>query len=484
MNLEQLQKDGRIFDPAWRINNLYKIVTKDRKLVTLKQNTIQKILTENRHIKRKKILKARQEGVSTNEIISQLDFAIFHRNVTACILADCDENIKKLFRIVQRAYRALHPALKPALGRGGGSMYEYYFPDRNSRIYCALKSRGDTINWLHVSETAFITQTDRIYATVETVPMDGIVTHETTANGMGNHFYQFWNENNGYKKFFFPWYFHSEYRLPTQGDIIMTDEELKLKAHVKQVYGLDLDLEQIAFRRWKKQSNKLFDQEYAETEDACFISSGSPALEAAQVRQVQPLEHPIEQTDTLRIYEHRTPGGKYVCGADPSEGVEGDYSSAVVIDVKKNKVAAVLRGRFKPFDFAHELNKLCQNFNNCLLGVERNNHGHAVLLELKENIRYDNLYRHKDKREGWLTDRLTRPLMIDTFVEAVESGTIKLCDEHLLRECLMLINTNGRIEAAPGNYDDTVFAAAIALQLYKAHRSLSVYDNIDKMILI
>jgi hypothetical protein len=484
MNLQQLKDDGRIFDPAWRLNNLYRIVTKDRKYVTLRQNRIQKILTENRHIKRKKILKARQEGVSTNEIISQLDFAIFHRNVTACILADCDDNIKKLFRIVQRAYKGLHPALRPELGRGGGSMYEYYFPDRNSRIYCALKSRGDTINWLHISESAFITQTDRIFATVETVPLGGIITHETTANGIGNHFYRFWNDDNGYKKFFFPWYFHDEYQLPVDGRFELTEQEQELKSYVSGRYGLSLTNEQFAFRRWKMQSNSLFHQEYAETEDHCFLSSGSPAMNSNHLRETQKPIDPVRVEKNFKIFAEPKPNGRYVCGADPSEGVDGDFSSATVLDVKTNKVVATIRAQLKPFDFAHELNRLCTLYNNCLLAVERNNHGHAVLLELKENIRYDNLYRHKDKRDGWLTDRITRPLMVDTFIESVESGTVALNDDDLIRECLMLINNNGKIEAAPGNHDDMVMACAIGLQMLKDQKALTIYDDIEKRILI
>ena len=62
-----------------------------------------------------------------------------------------------------------------------------------------------------------------------------------------------------------------------------------------------------------------------------------------------------------------------------------------------------------------------------LVAVEKNNHGHAVLLELKEHIKYPRLFVPEGKKDpGWITDRVTRPIMIDTFIDGVENGTISL----------------------------------------------------------
>jgi hypothetical protein len=74
--------------------------------------------------------------------------------------------------------------------------------------------------------------------------------------------------------------------------------------------------------------------------------------------------------------------------------------------------------------------------------------------------------------------------MVDTFIESVESGTVALNDDDLIRECLMLINNNGKIEAAPGNHDDMVMACAIGLQMLKDQKALTIYDDIEKRILI
>ena len=70
---------------SWRLKNLYKIVDKHGKKVNFTPNSVQKLInleTANRKI----ILKARQFGVSTNELIKMLDFVCFKRNMTACII--------------------------------------------------------------------------------------------------------------------------------------------------------------------------------------------------------------------------------------------------------------------------------------------------------------------------------------------------------------------------------------------------------------
>ena len=199
-------------DPAWRLNNLYFIVNKAGQKVKFRQNSIQqKLNTYNQ--KRRRILKARQMGISTNELIRMLDFVLFNRNKTAVILAHEQDAITKLFRIVKRAYEFMPESIRPEVDRGGGSRYEMFFPSINSRIYCDLESRGDTIHYLHISEKAFITEIDRVYATTEAVPLDGIITEETTANGM-NHFYDSWvDEESNYTNIFLPWYLMEDYKL-------------------------------------------------------------------------------------------------------------------------------------------------------------------------------------------------------------------------------------------------------------------------------
>lgn len=488
MNYKEIA--DKLFLPEVRIKNHYKIKTKKSELVTFNPNYIQNLILQNQ-LKRKCILKARQFGVSTLELIRMLDHAAFNPNITCCILAHDQDGIKKLFSTVRTAYSNMPEGYRPEVDKGGGSLYELRFPDWNSKIYCDLDSRGDTINWLHVSEAAFIKEKDRVFATMQAVPMDGIITFETTPNGMGNWFYDFWQDDtNGFEKLFYPWFFHDEYQIPVD-NMDYTDEELSFVGFVKTKYGIDIIKEQIAFRRAKQAELKyLFKQEYPEDDASCFLSSGNPALNLTIVSdQIKNSSTPLIDKDGIKIYKYRDNSKNYVIGADTAEGIGGDYCAAQVFEVGTRIQVATLRGHFKPFDFAYKLEELANHFvkpGNVmpLLAVERNNHGHAVLLQLSEHIRYPNLFRSNDDKLGWLTDRITRPIMIDAFIDGIENKTVILNDRETLGECMTLINNNGKIEAQTGKHDDLFIAACIAMQLCINMGSLDLYENIGKMIRI
>lgn len=482
-------------DRMWRLNNIYSIVDKNAKIVPFTRNSIQKRLTDT-IARRKMILKSRQVGISTNELIDCADSTFFEKNQTTCILAHEQDGIEKLFRIIRRAYECLPDDIKPALDRGGGSKYELYFPDINSRVYCDLESRGDTINRLHVSEVAFMKDLARLNATLECVPFNsGYVTLETTPNGM-NHFYQAWMEqDSNYTKIFFPWFFHEEYQITNHELTIkdLTTQEIEFISRAKVLYKVDISLSQIAFRRFKQSDLKsMFKQEYPEDDATCFLTSGNSAF---NLEVIKPLydnaKKPIETTSQgIQVYAHKEQSDIYIVAADTAEGIEGDYSIGHVFKVKgREQVATFASNKHKPSEFAAILAEMAYMYQTKgippLLAVERNNHGHAVLLYLDEVERYPNLFRHRmeDKKEieklrlGWITDKVTRPIMIDTFIEGVENGTIILRDKQTLAECLTLINNNGKIEADDGNHDDHVIAGAIAVQMCIEESAFGIYAN-------
>lgn len=481
-----------IKNPVWRLNNFYKIVTKAGQKVTYKQNRIQQALNQYRKVKKKRILKSRQVGISTDQLLTQLDFVLFNENKTACIMAHEHDAIEKLFRIVRRAYDFMPDNLKPELYRGGGSKYEMFFPKINSRIYCDLESRGDTIHYLHISEKAFIEDLNRVYATTEAVPLDGIITEETTANGM-NHFYDDWmNPDTNYTNIFFPWYMHDEYRV-TNHDLTkkdLTDDEIKLIQYAKKAFAIDITLEQIMFRRIKKRDLKrLFIQEYPEDSISCFLTSGnSPFEDIAEIKRMyESAPRPVKEINGIKIFEPREQKELYVIGADPAEGVGNDFSAAQVFRVKDRKQVASFRGQLKPSDFADKLVELSDIYSGhhpCLIGVERNNHGHAVLLKLNEIHKYPTLFSHKEDKLGWITDRITRPLMIDQFIEGLENGTLGLVCADTLSECLTLTNNDGKIEALPGKHDDLFMASCIALQMCIEESVLDIYADVRNKIKI
>jgi hypothetical protein len=91
----------------------------------------------------------------------------------------------------------------------------------------------------------------------------------------------------------------------------------------------------------------------------------------------------------LVVWEGPRDGGLYVIGADPAEGnPQSDESAACVMDAVTGDQVACWAGRFEPATFASGLQVLGDWYGSAGghagVLVERNNHGHAVLLALRE----------------------------------------------------------------------------------------------------
>jgi hypothetical protein len=477
-------------DRRFRLNNFYKIVDKQGNKVTFTENPIQRVINDDPAL-RKYILKSRQKGVTTNCLIEHFDGTIWKPNTNTCILSHDQGSLEKIFNIIKRAHMYMHPSIQPRLDRGGGSKYEMRFPEVNSKIYADLESRGDTINRLHISEAAFA-DPKRIRATLEAVPIKtGRVTFETTPNGMGNDFYFRWiDKNSYYSKLFFPWYYDDEYQMPVDNILGYTDEETEFIKKAKKLYGISISPEQIAFRRFKISDLKeLYYQEYPEDDATCFLASGGAAMDQFFIKKLMDdLITPYKDLGQLKIIKPYDKTHYYAMGADVAEGVSSDYSVCVVIDITTREVVCIFRANnIRPWAFAHQIDKVAKMYQHGAkpfpkLGVEINNHGHAVVQELWQNIGYRNLYFHKEDSPGWKTDMITRPLMVDAFIEIVENGGLAVNCSEILAECLTLVDNDGKIEAADGSHDDTIIATAIAIQMMVKSGNNDLYENLHKYI--
>lgn len=482
-------------DPNWRLDNLYKIKDKNQRIIKFKKNNIQQILHEN-STRFDDILKSRQVGISTYYLLKKLDKTIFTPNYTACILSHKRESMEKLFAIIRRAHKHLHPMIQPRLDKGGGSKYEMRFPEIDSKIYCTMEAVSDTVNDLHVSEMALMENDDRVFTSMDAVPLDsGIISIETTARGF-NHYHKFRIEKETiFKRHFFPWYFHEEYAIQSDVNIIYTDEEKRLIKKAKNLYGYDITKENILYRRAKikqRKDKKIFLREYPEDDKSCFMGTGDSPFDLENISVlINNLEDPIHSTETLKIYKEFDASKTYVCGADTSEGKGGDFSVATIYEVNTmEQVAQIRSNKWRPKEFADEIYKLCEMYHKPsrvwpLLAVELNNHGHACILQLEYYLKYPNLYEYKKGEKGWLTNSISRPIMINAFIDGIEDDNIKVNSYETLSECLTLVNNKGKIEAEVGEHDDTIIASAIALQMCIEKKSdLSLYEDIHNKILL
>jgi hypothetical protein len=105
--------------------------------------------------------------------------------------------------------------------------------------------------------------------------------------------------------------------------------------------------------------------------------------------------------------------------------------------------------------------ELAKAYNDALVAVERNNHGHGVLAHLS-HAQYLNVYR-EGRQDGWLTSAVSRPSMIENLAAVLATSQRLFHSPLFLNECRTFVRqADGNTGAAVGAHDDTVMAMAIA----------------------
>lgn len=499
----------------WRIQRLYKIRTKDKRLTTMTLNPLQwgiyKAIKDMKPI-RYFNLKYRQGGVSTFFLLWWLDDTIFNPNTTTGILSHNRESLGYLMEIIRTAVNNMPDGVRPDLGDDSKSKIS--FPKINSQIMVSLSIRSTAIHNLHISEWCLAGDAE-VQASIGATGPDANITGETTGNGVGNYGYQVYQEakigENGFKAQFVPWFIQPEYKQPLNGldgsDIMarLSAQEVKLRDMMEKDYKLFLTPEQVLWRRWAEKNYRgLRGQEFPETDDEAFRTSGTKFFDYKKIHRLMmgakdrlkaslPFkEHP--NSDWIQFFD-RVKGHIYAAGADTAEG-GGDFSVLKIIDVTDRKEAFVYRARCGVDTFYRVCDEWGRYYNNALLGVERNNHGHAVLLGLgPEGLAYPNLYKEVSRQSvlgqefpkekaGWLTNGETRPIMLDGLKFAMEGDTqddedhfspeIDFYDVSLLKEGLTFEEIDGKYQAVSGETDDDIMASAIAIQMYSRSKRLTV----------
>lgn len=516
-------------DKIWRLTHLYKIRDKSKRLRVFGLNDIQKgilgfvqeqFVSKGEPI-RAFFLKYRQGGVSTFWLLWWLDEAIFNPDTINGVLSHDRDSLKMLAGIVRTAFINIPDGLKPPLvidnmdelAFGHGELKNGHYTHL-SRMFVSLNIRSTPVHNLHISEHAHCSPDD-IGASVGAVPPDGGITAETTANGM-NHSYEVYHDGKiavktgllqpgVLKSAFFPWFIQKEYRIAVPNGLTVrrTKEELGVIKRAKAEYGIDLDECQILYRRkLVKDTKGMRPQEFPENDEEAFLTSGNPFFNAQKVlvllREAREAVKtmPVEETDDYTIWARPESKHVYAAGADVAGGREGDYSVLKIIDVTARKEVFRYRARVAPQRFYRVCDEWGRAYNNALLGVERNNHGHAILLGLDETCKYPNLFAEKESKRqrtrvitstpkdtgketvklGWNTDINSRPLMLDQLRHAIEGEVDDdvehfepmwdVLDDVLLGEMLNFTEVDGKYEATTGKHDDTIFASAIAHQMF------------------
>ena len=162
----------------------------------------------------------------------------------------------------------------------------------------------------------------------------------------------------------------------------------------------------------------------------------------------------------LRIYVRPRPGRVYVAGGDTAEDKEtSDDCACSVVDEETKRQVAVFNGIFEPAIFAGHVANLCRYYNNASFLCERNNHGHAVILWLRDNEDVF-MMRGYDRNPGWLTTSVTKMLMYSSFATLAMKGWMIIHDEETYMQLLSIQKSD--LKAPNGMKDDVAVAHCIA----------------------
>ncbi len=510
---------------AW-IERRLKIRTKLGEVKLMRLNRAQLRYSHDcaeKQAKRNIVLKARQVGM-TSYIAARFFVQTITRPGTLTMLVAHDrESAEEIFRIVHRFWDNLDEKLrKGVLKTSHNSGRELVFPHLDSEYTVASADenagRGRTIQNLHCTEVArWGRDAGEALASLRAAVVPGGETVlESTANGAWGPFYEEWQraEEEGYLQHFFPWWYEESYRCargkeqlsgvrhqpsdsvigsdavngegesphvsrpskPKAGlpgtpksarrgvpELEMTEEEEELV----RKHGLEMD--QILWRRQQWTTLRgLARQEFAEDPVSCFRASGECVFELEMIDEaLSEIGEPAEVRENGRVSIWLPPqrGKEYVVGVDPAGGgIDGDYSCAEVIERKSGAQCAELHGHYDLRELAKKLVELGKEYNGALLAVERNNHGHAVLVQLR-HVKYPEIYMQGNV-DGWNTTVASRPEMIERMAAVVADNPELLRSARLWNECRTFVrHVDGKTGAASGAHDDCVIAMAIALSV-------------------
>ncbi|WP_299202563.1 terminase [uncultured Amphritea sp.] len=295
--------------PWFRLNCLYKIKDKNGKVIRFRANEAQKQFYREGHL-RDIILKARQLGFTTFVMILCLDSCLFIDNFSAGCIAHNEKSAKSIYRSkVRFAYKnigknwlGIFEQLKLKLPVPTSDTDNGYIFDNGSSIHVSTGYRGDTLQYLHVSEFGKVCRQypDRAQEIVtgafEAVGINGHLTIESTAEGREGYFFNYCERAQNLKLqgkkptaldfefHFFPWWKDPQYQL-VDGDVAVPQHLTDYFQQLEDNHSIVLSHEQRAW--YAKKAEILLDdmkREYPSLPEEAFEQSAEGAY---YLRQMQ-----------------------------------------------------------------------------------------------------------------------------------------------------------------------------------------------------
>ncbi|MAD22704.1 MAG: terminase [Verrucomicrobiales bacterium] len=423
-------------DPVYFAEQYVKVISLDSGLVSFKLYPYQKEMFSHFNDSRFSIVLAcRQSGKSISACAYLLWFALFHPEKTVAILANkgatAREMLSRITLMLENIPFFLQPGCK-ALNKGS---IEF---SNNSRILAAATSgssiRGLSVNLLYLDEFAFVERAAEFYTSTYPVVSAGkdtkiIIT--STANGIGNMFYNIWQgaeqKVNQFQSFRVDWW-----------DVPGRDDKWKQETIANT-------------------SQLQFDQEFGNT----FFGTGDTLINAETLMRLRAKNpHKVMENGDLLVYEETKKDNDYIMTVDVAKGRGQDYSTFNLIDISVRpfrQVAVYRNNTISPILFPNIIYKYAKVYNNAYVVVESNDQGSVVCNGLYHDLEYENVHVQstiKANAIGIEMNRKVKRLGCSAAKDLLENNKLTIVDEHTILEMSTFEARGQSYEASEGNHDD------------------------------
>jgi len=449
---KEILKCGK--DPAYFLDNYAKIVHQEKGLISFKTFKFQKQLLNDFHDHRYNvILKSRQMGISTIVSGYVAWMMLFYKEKNILVMAtklntaiEIVEKVKDILNSIPDWLRISEISVnnKTKLELDNGSKIQGTPTSKDA-------GRGQALSLLILDEAAHVEDMDDLWTgLLPTISTGGRCIALSTPNGVGNWFHKTYVDSevgaNNFKPTKLPWNIHPEY----------TQEWFD--------------------RMTRNMSKRQIAQEF----ECNFNASGETVMNSDDLAKLKKtVSEPKYRTwidRNYHIWKEFENGGSYLLSADVARGDGKDYSVFHVLDIKNMEQVAEYQGKTDLDNFAKLLFDVGTEYGNCMVVVENNNVGYAVLTKLID-MRYPNVfYSMKGSQDfidstsaqytsntvpGFSTTMKSRPLIVAKLEEFIRNKMIKINSQRTINEFDTFVWVNGRPEAQKGYNDDLVMSLAI-----------------------
>ena len=450
--LKEIVKAGK--DPDYFINNYAKISHPMKGLIPFKTYDFQSDLINSFNDHRfTVILKARQLGISTITAAYIAWMMMFHRDKNILVIATKFNTASNLVKKVKSIIKHLPDWLTISnIAIDNRTSFEL---SNGSQIKASSTSgdagRSEALSLLVIDEAAHVEGLEELWTGLyPTLSTGGRCIALSTPNGVGNWFHQTYIDSEDEKNDFFP------VRLPWQ---VHPDRD----------------------QEWfEKETKNMSRRQIAQELECNFNMSGETVFHPDDMKRIViEVAEPKYRTGFDRnfwIWEEFNPEFTYLLSADVARGDGADYSTFHIFKIETMEIIGEYKGKLTPDLFSNLLFDTGGEYGNCMIAVENNSVGFAVIEKLKGRG-YPNLYySYKSSHEyvdpligeyksnavaGFTTSQKSRPLIIAKMEEFIRNKLVKIYSKRLYNEMETFVWHNGKPQAMKKYNDDLIMACAI-----------------------